>query len=217
MSEAVYGFPFPLPEDVDFVVYSNEDVGFIATLAAGTNDNFQFALPYPATLNLFDDTIVIHNIEFHAQDTTRHVASTNLRALTAYLSYLDRDFTVSWYGSMADIDDEAMKAQFAGPLYFGRDRINVLGTASVEGTERGGDTIIYASYFPPTDLDLVTPLIVTLTNSSASITLATNASAELDFTTFEQFYMRVWFTRRKLTFDERQARNMTIRFQRLDS
>lgn len=215
--EEIYGFPALMPLDVDFVNYTNEDIGFNASLVAGTNDVISIALPYPATLDLFDETIVVHCIEHIIQQASILVAGTSASGLMAHYSYLDRQFGASWFGVLSDADDEAMKAQFAGPMYFGVKGFNVTATSSVEGNYRQMDSNVIAKYFPPVPLDLITPLFIQFTGQSNSVTLATNAVAEASFTLFERVVTRVWFNRRNLTPSERQSRNMSIRFQRLDS
>jgi len=215
--EKVYGFPSVMPLAADFVFYSNEDYGFNANLVAATNDVEAFALPYPATLDLFDETIVVHAMEFIQQTGAGPQAGTTTESLIVHLSMLDREFGASWFGTLSDADDEAMKAQFAGPMFFGQALLNVTGAASIEGTERHLDSFITAVYFPPVPLDLVTPLFIQFTNQARNITLLTNAVAEGNYDNFENTGIRVWFTRRNLTSAEKATRNMAIRFQRLDS
>jgi len=215
--EQIYGFPRIMPLAVDFVVYSNEDIGFIANLVAGTNDVYAFALPYPATLDLFDETIVVHAIEFMSHIPANTREGVTVQGLVAHLSMLDREFGPSWFGLVSDAEDEAIKAQFAGPMYFGANQINITAVASVEGTQRNQDSTITAVYYPPVPLDLITPLFIQFTDQSVTITLATNVDVEADFTDFEAVVLRVWFTRRNLTSAEKATRNMAIRFQRLDS
>lgn len=206
-----------MPADIDFVNYSNEDIGFTLSLTAGTNDVFAFALPYPATLNLFDQTIVVWALEFIFHVPHNLFNSTTLTAMTVHLAMLDREFGVSWFGDLVDAEDEAWKAQFAGPMYVGRNKFNVTATAAAEGSERSGDGVQDVLYIPPIPLDLITPLFIQLTNASKSVTLATNVVAEANMTQTEQFTIRVWFTKRNLTTAEQATRNMAIRFQRLDS
>lgn len=214
-----YGFPhlFKPPPDLDFYVLSNEDIGFIANLVTGTNDVFAFALPYPSSIDLFDETIVVHAIEFIFQSIAKPTTGTSVYGLLAFLSMLDKEFSPTFLGVGADTEDENLKAQFAGNIYFGYGRTNITAVASVEGTERNMDSMVKATYFPPIPLDLVTPLYIQFVNQSATITLATNASAMRDFDQFEKVYLRVWFTTRKLTESEKSARAMQVRWQRLDS
>lgn len=212
-----YGFSPNIPRSADFVNYTNEDIGFIASLVAGTNDVYGFALPYPATLDLFDETIVVHALEGIYHDVGSLKVSTVARALNIHLAMLDRAFGVSWFSLLGDAEDEAFKAQFAGPMFMGDKGLNITAVAAAEGSYRESDSNSHIMYIPPVPLDLVTPLFVQISNASLAITLATNAAAENDFTAFEVVAFRVWFTRRNLSSEERQARNMSIRFQRLDS
>jgi len=217
MGQVDYGFPFPLPLASDFVNYSNEDIGFNASLVAATNDVFAFALPYPATLNLFDETIVVYAIELMVLNTGRMHHGVTMLALEAWFAMLDREFGATWFGDLSDAEDEAFKAQFGGPVYFGEAKTNITATVAAEGSYREGDTNIIAMYYPPVPLDLITPLFIQFVNASGTATLATNVVANANFTVFERTALRVWFTKRMLTSSEKATRNMAIRFQRLDS
>ena len=217
MSWVISGFPSPLPLDIDFYLLSNEDIGFIASLVTGTNDVEAFALPYPATIDLFDETIVVWAIDFIIQATLALNSAVTTQGLMVHLSMLDVEFSASWFGNLTDADDEALKAQFAGPLYFGQTQTTVTATASVEGSERHPDGQQMNRYYPPVAMRLVTPLYIQFTTQSQTITLATNVVAELNFTTFERVALRVWFTRSPLTSFEKGFRMMQVRFQRLDA
>lgn len=217
MPQENYGFNLKMPEDIDFMVLSNEDINFIANLVAGTNDVHSFALPYPASVDLFDETITVYAIEFIKHDDNRTVGTTTAQCLQAYLSMLDQAFAVDWEGNADDDEDENLKAHFAGPIFFGHKQLNVTAVASVEGTERRNDRNVLAMYIPPIPLDLITPLYIQFVNMSGTVTLATNAVAAANYTAFEAVQLRVWFTTRKLTAAEKSARSMQLRFQRIDS
>lgn len=215
--QSVYGFKKDMPKDIDFYVLSNEDIGLNANLATGVNDVYSFALPYPSSIDLTKETIVVHAIEFIKQGSHNNKGTTAMQGLLAFLSMLDNEFAATFTGNASDSEDENLKAHFARNIYFGDLKINVTAAASVEGTERQNDTVVDAIYFPPVPLDLLTPLYIQFVNQSISITLATNAVAGANFTSFELVQIVVWFTRRKLTSAEMNARNMQLRFQRLDS
>lgn len=219
MPVQVYGFPAQLPPDVDFVTYSNEDLGFTAAFAAGA-DVARFALPYPSSMNLWEETMIVHCIEFIKHDRNGPInGATLLGGLTAHLSMLDEQFGDNWGGDLTDTDDEAFKAQFAGPIYFGNNWVNVTAVASVEGSARPVDTNTTAQYFPPVPLNLITPLYVQLTNTMFNITLATNVvGIDDDANCSEQTALRVWFTPRPLSaMEQLWLQQLPTRFQQLDS
>jgi hypothetical protein len=223
MPQEVYGFPEAIAklwpderEGLDFYVLSNEDIGFIANLVAGTNDVFSFALPYPSSIDLFDETIKVWAIEFIHNDPHQANVAT-FHGLLAYMSMLDKEFAATFLGNGSDSEDENLKAHFAGNIYFGNNKMSVTATAAVEGMERHMDMMQQAIYFPPVPLDLVTPLYIQLVNMNVTVALATNVPTAANFTEFEKVMLRVWFTRRKLTSSEKSARAMQINWQRLDS
>jgi hypothetical protein len=130
---------------------------------------------------------------------------------------LDKEFAATFQGDAVDAQDENLKAQFARNIFFGHKKMMITAVAAVEGGERDVDGVTDAIYFPPIPLDLVTPLYIQLVNQSFTVTLATNVMAASDFSLPETVQIVVWFTKRKLTPGEKSARNMQIRFQRLDS
>jgi len=218
MVQVDYGFPVILPLSADFVVFSNEDIGFVASLATGVNDVFAFALPYPASTDLMLESMVVWAMEFVMQISGRAAANLGSLGLYAYLSMLDREFAATFVGVGADVEDENLKAQFARLIYFGDRQPNLVTTAATEpSTGSPIDNIEMAMYGPPAPLDLISPLYVQLTNASRTRTLITNAVAGLSFSGFEQVYIVVWFTMRTLSSFELSVRSMQLRYQRIDS
>jgi len=216
MAVEVYGFPAVMPLDIDFVNYSNEDIGFTASLTTAASVH-AFAIPFPASLDLFDETYIIHSLEaLQVQGNGIRVGTTG-HGLSLFLSMLDEEFSATFIGTLADTDDAEFKAQFAGPMYFGTSLLSIAGATSVEGNQRAMDTNVIAHYFPPIPIDCLTPCFAQFVKNSQAVTLATNAVAVADYTIFEQVALRVWFTIRNLTAAEKSSRNMSVRFQRLDS
>ncbi|NHJ86151.1 MAG: hypothetical protein FK734_11865 [Asgard group archaeon] len=205
------------PSNIDFYTLSNEDIGFTASLVTGTNDVINFALPYPATVNLAEETIVVYALEFIYQATDGFATSLSNQSLLVFLSMLKKEFTATFRGNGADSEDEAIKSKFAGNIFFGRVRQNLTAAAAVEGSQREADTIVNALYFPPIPLDLATPLFIDFVNQSNTIALATNAITAANFADFERVNIRVWFTKRKLTNEEKSMRQSGRRFQILDA
>ena len=217
MVQVDYGFigENKLPKNADFYLLTNEDINFIANLVTATNDNIQFAIPYPSSIDLLNETIEIHRMEFLYLDADVLRGGLALQALQAYISYLKKDLTTTWRGSLTDAEDEFLKAQLAGPIFFGEQKINLTATAAVEGSEREADATVQAMYHPPHQLDMSTPIYVTLVNNAVTQALATNAITAANFTTFDKVALKIWFTKRTLTRAEKTS--MMRKFLVLDS
>jgi hypothetical protein len=217
MPQDLYGFPRDLPRGVRFVVYSNEDYGWTATLAAGVNDVINFALPYPASMDFFNESFILHAIEF--LQCTDQLPTGSRAILQAYLSMLKVEFAATFRGAATDTEDEALKSKFAGPILFGQLSGNVQAAAAAEGGWRRYDNTYNAVYFPPTPegLDLVTPLYLDFVNQSGSAAVATNIWTDGDNAGFELVMLRCWFTKRRLTQSERDFRAGVLSLMVLES
>jgi len=218
MADIIAGFPAPLPFGIDFVTYSNEDLGFITPYSGGV-DVFQFPLPYPSSMNLWEESLILFCMEsiFHAQ--SRSQAALTVTGMIQHLSMLGDDFGPNWEGALADAEDETFKAQFAGPDYFGQVSQNLLATANISVTELKQDINQNIKYYPPEPLDLVTPLYINWTNASGNFTLATGASThDDDAAPNDSVAIRVWFLKRDYTPMEKAfLQRLPTRFQQLDS
>ncbi len=217
--EELYGFPAPLPFGIDFVVYSNEDLGRTAAFAAGL-DTFNLALPYPSSMNLWEETMMLFCIEFCRHSNTLLAPRlTEAGGEIIHLSMLDDDFGANWGGILLDAEDETLKAKFAGPMYYGERTRVMVTTAQTDGGYAPFDHLQICKYFPPEPLDLVTPLFINWTNAMGTYVLVTNAVVlddDADIT--ETIFARVWFIKRdysrlELAFLQR----LPTRFQQLDS
>lgn len=206
-----------LPPNIMFVHYTNENYGFTANLADGTNTVFAFALPIPATINIFEQTPVWHKLDFFfvSKENPGPVATTE--ALQVYLSYLDREFAATFENFLADAEDENIKAQFDGPYLFGQVNIKAVRTSNTSAAQDLSNSVENIRYTPPTVLDGSHPLYIQFVSQSSTVTAATGAIADKDFTQFERTCIRGWFTVRRLSPAELLARNTALRFQRLSS
>lgn len=218
MVDVLAGFPAPLPFGIDFVTYSNEDLGFIAAFAAGS-DVYQFPLPYPSSMNLWEESMILFCMESFFHTVARSIGTLTPAGITQHLSMLGDDFGVNWDGLLNDAEDETFKAQFAGPDYFGEDWVNLLASANTQSMNLRMGANVTCKYFPPEPLDLVTPLYVNWTNASATFTLATaNSVLDDDANATEETAVRVWFLIREYTQAEKAWLNrLPTRFQQLDS
>jgi len=216
MAQVVYGFPRILPPNVDFVTFSNEDIGFIATLATGTNDVYAFAMPYPASMDLMEESMVIWANEYLHQALNASVDDEQAW-LEVHLSMLDREYPVNFRGALGDSTDEDFKAQFASGIHIGRRFYHPTDSALAGPQQWDQEVMQSAIYFPPVPLDLITPLYHQFINQGITIDPATGDDTAANFSTFENVAVRAWFTMRRLTALEISTRSQQIRFQRLDS
>lgn len=219
MNWEIAGFPAPLPLGVDFVTYSNEDIGHTVAYAAGS-DNYQFALPYPSSMNLWEETMMVFAIDFiYSPQGAAHTALTSV-GYKVNFSMLGDNFGANWGGGLADTEDETFKAQFDGPYYFGHKKMVLTGAArTVPSDMLTLPQTQCLRYFPPEPLDLVTPLYINLTNAGMTFTLGTGASVlDDDQDATELMAVRVWFLKRDYTQEEKRFMNrLPTRFQQLDS
>jgi len=219
MAEIIAGWPAPLPFGIDFVTYSNEDIGFDGTPFAAGTDVFQFALPYPSSMNLWRESLILFAMETIYHSQSRPQATLTTTGMIQHLSMLGDDFGANWEGVLLDAEDETFKAQFAGPDYVGVKEYSLLATANIVAVPQTADRIQNIKYYPPEPLDLVTPLYVNWTNAGANLTLATGAAShDDDADPTEQMAVRVWFLKRDYTAAEKAFLNrLPTRFQQLDS
>jgi len=209
-----------LPLDVDFYDLSNEDIGFTAVLAVAGVNTFSWALPYPAGINLFEETIRVYAIDYYS--TQPASAEPNAGSgMQIWHSMLDKSFATSWDGLRDDAEDENVKAHFSGPDYTGTMFPGGIPTAALDGTNgRPAENFQNLHWFPPTEfLDLVTPLFVQFVNQTFSYNTVTGAGTAIDMPVAfnEAFGVRVWFKPRRLTSAEISSRSNQLRWQRLDS
>jgi len=211
-----YGQQRTMPDDIDFYTLSNEDIGFTAALVSGTNNVYSFALPYPSGIDLHESTIEVYAIDFMYNSQSRPDAGGTAKAdaLYIWLSMLDKEFRAAWSGDLSDTEDSELKAQFDGPIYIGQ--TEVYDTDVAEGFFRQG-LVRSTRYFPPNKkMDLITPLYIQFLRQSYTYS-STTAPSPSDFGDFELISLRVWFTPRKLTGSEKNARNNQLRWQLLDA
>jgi len=206
-----------LPSNVMFVYYTNENFGFTASLADGTNSVEAFALPIPATINIFEQTPVWHKLDFIIVQKNGGNLAATMENLTVWLSYLDREFAATFEGIGTDAEDENLKAQFDGPYIFGLIEAKAVRSSNTSAYPDKAQIGVNIRYTPPTILDGSHPLYIQFVSGGVTVTAATGAQVDKDFTLFERVAIRGWFTVRLLTPSEMSARNTALRFQRLSS
>jgi len=214
MSQVVYGFPFPLPPDIDYYELNNEDVGFNANLVSTTNESHSFYLPLPGSIDLLTQTIVVHALEFFQQE--QHYSRDDESArLIAMLSTRGEVPALTDTIAAADAKDASHKAWFMRNIGFGIKKFHATDASLAAPWEWDTDIIEDALVFPPVPLDQASrPLHIHLFRQNATVDPATGDETPVNYTQFEAFEMVVWFTVRNLTAAEmdRNARNASDRF-----
>lgn len=210
---------------VDFALYDNEDIGLDAAIAS--DDAYEFALPYPADVDLDEEALQIHWIDFIFQDSPLHDldADIALEAVDLLFSMLDFDFNTSNPANTAD-DTNALelKKAFDGPYTWEWNKkllSHASGTPASESVvpPQGagmGQGIQFLRWIPLHILDLPLPLFIAFVNRSKDQT-ETNmdtAFVETATTLQERVMMRIWYTSRKLTANEKSLRGQA-KFMRL--
>lgn len=219
MAQVIYGFPFPMPPDIDYYNLNNVDVGFVASLVAATNDNFSFYLPLPGSIDIRTQTIVVHALEFFEQFNHHHADDINAN-LVATLSTRGEVPAATQTLTKILANDSFWKAQFMRNIVFGV-KWNTPTDASLAGPMQWNTDIIDdALVYPPVPLDQAgRPLHIHLFRQDVTIDPATQDETAANYTTFLNFNMVVWFTVRDLTAAEmdRRSRNASDRFALRDA
>lgn len=209
-----YGAPRQLDSSVDFAVYTNEQYGFVANIAA--DGHFAYATPFPSGVDLQNQTIQLQRL-----DKGIHSFETNaMQALATYLSMLDEEFADFPGLVLLDANDEEFRAQFDGPITYGwfnhiQNQTGAEGYRNVVDMDKNKLT----HYYPAIkQLDLLTPLYqqevnITLANS----TTPGGAPVATTFVEQESTFQRLWFDVRNLTSAEKNMRGNQLQWMRLNS
>lgn len=191
------------PSDTDFVVVTNEDLGFTATLDTSLN-HLNTTLPYPQEWDQDSEVVVLrklqiflHDLEYPADDVFE-MAATNL-------SYLDRNPNAANYqGVGADTEDEYHKSLFAHGMACGHSINFESATANVAfGNITQGDSQIGASYVPEIPLSMFFPIYLDIYGSAAANALLTGNETQSTFTFFERYTIRYFYNIRRMNSAER--------------
>lgn len=199
---------------VDQAFYDNIDIGFTGNIAV--DDVYNFALPYPADIDLEDEVMVLEWIDFIFQEDKLYdlgaAAEIINLALDITFSMLQTAFVTGFPARSFDTTNLLeYKKTFDGPYNF-RCQDSILEHAGGSDTAHmllltkdlqwGAKTL---RYVPPIPLDLVTPLIIDLINRSMAFdataldTIATTSA----FTGQTNFALRPWYSKRKRTTAEK--------------
>lgn len=213
-----YETPFAIDSRADFAWMSNEDLAIVdLTAAAATNE---VALPYPSSVDLFEETIVLYRQDWMLllESLTDIDDGQIVRQYAVETSMLQIEHALTYNGQAADAEDESLKSKFAGPFGFGMKRVVKSGTASDLGMIIQLEDVNVFQYMPfARGLDLISPLYNVIYNKAFSIAGTTTVIAPADNDSTEGVADRYWHRKRELTSAERSFRNISLRFQLIDT
>lgn len=220
---------------IDNAMFDNEDMGL--TSAIVLQEGKTVALPYPADIDLKNETIVfqwmdiINQRDIHSS-TTFSNGELALESFDLLLSLLKPTFTSTGSNPMNNQDDTNIvefKKSFDGPY-----NINLTAAFHADGTDTAtrtgnhqkltGSVFIadqLVRYVPPFEIDLALPLFISLIDRSKLLTtlrtdlLGTDpgiVAASLEFVSW-----RIWYRVRKLTSAEKGDRGTEDRLRSLAS
>lgn len=219
-----YQVPYELDTRADFATFSNEDIGFIASLVTGTNDTYEYAQPFPSSYDLFEDAMVWYRTDHMFGVEGNDVADgETVSKLDIYSSFLQVEFAVTFQGSYADSTDEAMKTKLHGPMSVGQ--------RSFLGSTAGASSVAHAAYHVDGNqlqnvheyainrqgYDIFTPYYYVLVNKSHDWAAQTGITVTASYVAFENFMQRIWHRKRSLTPQERNFRMVAARFMFIDT
>lgn len=142
---------------------------------------------------------------YRASNRAKNVTTDHMK-LQIDLQYSDKEPAADWDGAGEDVEDENIQAMFDGPMYIGEvEDTFAPDTDATLAVQTAVNLLQNVHYFPPTrkGLDAFFPVTVVLTNASYDLPLITQVLAAADFVQFERFSMRIFFTVRNLTAQEK--------------
>lgn len=202
-----YGAERRVSNDARMYVLTNEQINLIASLVTTTNDVFSFQIPYPFYLDQQEKAMIIERIDFiHREFNATSPKTTDNERLSVDLQYSDKEPAANWDGAGEDVEDENIQAMFDGPFIFGSDGWS--GAPDADATlvvMVPGNYITNVHYYPPDNngLDAFFPVTVVFTNMSYSRDLVDQTVDKATFAAFEAISLRIYFTTRNLTPQEK--------------
>lgn len=198
-----YGVPRSVPVDARMYVLTNEQLNFIASLVATTNDVLSVQIPGPFNVDQNEQAFIIHRMDFimRTRPSTSVTATAN-NILQVDLQYSDKEPAADWNGNGEDVEDENTQAMFDGPFFFGQTggamAPDTDATLAVNGP---GHSLVNVHYYPPDDdgLDTFFPVTIVFTRQTYDLDLVDQVPDQVDFTAFEIVSVRIFFTVRDLS------------------
>lgn len=200
-----YGVPRMVPNDARMYVLTNEQLNFIASLVATTNDVLSVQIPGPFNVDQNEQAFIIHRMDFILRERP-NVGSSTHNILQVDLQYSDKEPAADWNGVGEDAEDENTQAMFDGPFYFGQ--TGPIFAADADATlavVAPGITIGNVHYYPPDDdgLDTFFPVTIVFTRQTYDSDLVDQVVDQATFSAFEEVSLRIFFTVRDLTAREK--------------
>ncbi len=202
-----YGVPRRVPNSARTYTLTNEQCNFISNLVVGTNDIFSFQIPYPFYVDQREEAVVFHKIDFILRRNPLELSALSTQQrLTVDLQYSDKEPAADWNGLGEDVEDENIQAMFDGPFMIG-----LTGWSKAPDADATvpmvapGLQLTNVHYYPPdfNGLDAFFPVTAVLMNNSYDRDLVDQTADAADFGAQEGFYVRPYFTTRKLTAQEK--------------
>jgi len=213
-----YGAPRMLDSSVDFAVYTNEQFGFTANIAA--DGHFAYATPFPSGVDLQNQTIQLQRLDKGVFSYEPATPSDPNQTLACMLSMLDEEFGDFVGTRLLDANDEEFRAQFDGPIQYGNFYNFSQQTGAGDEDFRhtyDSDMNKFVHYYPAIkQLDLLTPLYQQEVNTSLLFTALSDPSAAA-FTEQESTFQRLYYDVRNLTSAEKNMRGNQLQWMRLNS
>jgi len=188
------------PSDLDFVVVTNEDLGFTANLVTGVNENFESTIPYPQEWDPDSEVCVLRKIQGWLNQESSHRDDVGSSLVTS-LSYLDRSPTATFRGTQSDTEDEYIKSLFAGPMSSGT-KLWPTATGFLGGFFDNRMTYGW-EYVPELPLSMFFPIYLELVNNTVSVDVATGDETNVTFSSVEAVNHRYYYNIRRMNKAER--------------
>lgn len=203
-----YGVPARVPNNARMFNLTNEQIGIIASLVTTTNDVFSWQIPYPFYVDQENVAMIIWRMDFiyRTKITNPPAAAGVYDMIQVDIQYSDKEPATNWDGAGEDTEDENIQAMFDGPFIFGE--TGETGEADADGTITIMiDPLIVGNvhYYPPdgNGLDAFFPVTVVFTNMSYDRDIVDNVADPATMAGFEKIGVRVFFTTRNLTPQEK--------------
>lgn len=201
-----YGVPRRVPNNARMAVLTNEQINLIASLVVGTNDVFSGQIPGPFYVDQREEAIIFHRIDFYMRSALNFGGNAGARSRVLIdLQYSDMEPAADWNAVGEDTEDENIQAMFDGPFLVGQKFNLGVDTDAPEPVLVPVDGSQNVHYWPPDNdgLDAFFPVTFLLTNVSSSVDTVDLVVDAENFTNFEHFGIRYYFTTRPLTQKEK--------------
>lgn len=188
--------------NLDVVHVSNEDFGLNATLAQGVNDTFETSVPYPQEWDQDNEVMTMYQIWCWLQ-TLEHYRDDSGQAVVTALSMIDRSSAATFRGVATDAEDEYLKSLFTPMMWSGPRVTLASATVNISTIPVPSHNNTGWDYVPQLPIPTIFPVFVDIIGQSFTVALATGDESQADFTDFERYTWKYWYTVRRMTSRER--------------